>query len=202
MMFYTVLFEAQTHEGFVIKRETFFPHQRSAILASLKYLSLHSADVDPRMLCINTDLYWTIIMRFGSITKALKIAGGQKLYDIGFGKHEALYTSSQGSEDNKLTCKLITDNFVSKLTNKKTEVRYSCSNTACNKLEDKKKFSSCSGCSKKAKRRYCSSKCQEEDWDEHKVYCQSQEEEVNNNQAEENSAWKQAKEKKKPKGKA
>ena len=48
-----------------------------------------------------------------------------------------------------LSCDLITDNFMSQLTNKRMETRYSCNNPSCNKLEDTKKFRNCGGCTRK-----------------------------------------------------
>ena len=101
--FYSAIFETETPDGLKTKRENVYPHNPVEIDLVLRYLSVHSADVDPRMICMIPDLYWNIIWYHGSITKALKFAGGQRLYEIGFGKHRYLvrcpprFSSQRGS---------------------------------------------------------------------------------------------------------
>ena len=85
---HTVIYQTETSSGMEMKEEIYFQYHPHDSLAALRYLSLHTANVDPRIICMNPDLYWSIINFYGSITKALKLAGGQRLYDIGFGKHK------------------------------------------------------------------------------------------------------------------
>ena len=226
-LFCSVIYQAETSDGLEMKEDIYFLYPPDDALVALKYLSLHSADVDPRMICMNPDLYWTLIWSYGSITKALEAAGGQKLYDIGFGKHE-VHTQVNNSPQSQmhLSSSLIKGHFVSKFANKDMEMRYCCANPGCFKFEDTEKFLGCGGCSKIAKRRYCSNDCYEKDcW--HREHCQGikehkekeesniqikesqgaeacirnqgvEEEEVNNNQTKESQgAWKQGQQKKK-----
>ena len=211
---FCVMIETETDDGDRgICEERFFGYCKEEVNTALRYLSLHSADIDARMICINSDLYWSIIWYYGSITKALKEAGGQRLYEIGFGKHkvdsswEDLHDEDAESDDEcsllflypSITISLVTDHFVSKLTNKKMEWRYRCSNPGCCNLEDTEKFLSCNGCVKYSPRKYCGQECYEEDWEKHKEHCQSQREENNNKTKE--PAWKQSQQKKKARGK-
>ena len=208
LYFITVIFEAEACLEFETRKENFYFYSSAEVKLTLRYLSLHSADVDPRMICMNPDLYWSIIIHYGSITKALKVAGGQRLYDIGFGGHDVDFQIQHSSRASlQLSSSLISNHFVSKFTNKDMELRYCCSKPGCFKFEDTKRFLVCGGCSKETKRRYCSEDCYEKDWEEHQKYCQqqkeedkNQEEEVNNNETKENQgagAWKQAQQKKK-----
>ena len=174
-----------------VELEQFMGYGKTDINLVLRYLSVHSADVDPRMVCINPDLYWSIIWHYGSVTKALMEAGGQKLYDLGFGKQKEMFMTPEMLQkfanvaledplmfrDSTITSQystvLLKDHFVSQLTNKKMEWRYRCSNPSCFRLEDSKKFLGCGGCSNYIKKRYCSPECQTQDWGEHKKSCQS-----------------------------
>ena len=201
---YGVIYEVE-HRGERRRiQENFMGYCKEEIDSVIKILSLHSADVDPRMICINPDFYWSVIWFYGSVSKALKEIGGQKLYNIGFGTHQ-LYNEPPGlyategvmTLDNMFKMdppgpcpgksnfqlldsekQLLSDNFVSRLENKKTTWRYGCSNPDCNNLEDNTKFNSCGGCVKIIPRKYCGQDCQAKDWTEHKKHCKQMEEKV------------------------
>ena len=188
MPHFSVLYEIEDGKGQRMTEKVFLGYCKAEVTTALRYLSLHSADVDPRMIILNPDLYWSIVWYYGSITKALKEAGGQSLYEIGFGKHEIDVSKDMKKLHFKagpitlsldlippfnLTADLISNNFVSKLKNKKTEWRYKCSHLDCPKLEDTKKFLSCSGCVNYFPRKYCSQECQEKNWEIHKDFCKS-----------------------------
>ena len=128
LYFITVIFEAEACLEFETRKENFYFYSSAEVKLTLRYLSLHSADVDPRMICMNPDLYWSIIIHYGSITKALKVAGGQMLYDIGFGGHDVDFQIQHSSRASlQLSSSLISNHFVSKFTNKDMELRYCCS---------------------------------------------------------------------------
>ena len=176
--FETVIYETETSSGLEMREEIYFLYPPDDFFAALRYLSLHSADVDPRMICMNPDLYWSIICFYGSITKALKEAGGQRFYEIGFGKHEVdtQKVTILPQSPMHLSSSLIEGHFVDKFANKEMEVRYCCANPGCFKFEDTERFLLCGGCAKVTKRRYCSMDCYEKDWEEHQKHCQGQKE--------------------------
>ena len=68
--------------------ETFVSYCKEDISVILRLLSINSSDIDPRMICLDADIFWSIIWFYGSVTKALKEIGGEKLYNKGFGIHE------------------------------------------------------------------------------------------------------------------
>ena len=93
---YKVIFEVEEeNQNRLVKSEVFYGFCKTEVSTALRLLSVHSADVDPRMICLNQELYWSIIWIYGSVTEALKAAGGQRLYDIGFGEHQLLDESYQ-----------------------------------------------------------------------------------------------------------
>ena len=178
-----------------------YPHVcKEELTTILKLLSLHSADIDPRMLCFNPDLYWSIIWYYGSVTEALKQVGGERLLDKAFGPHDQFtemelkqhyspiftledkFRTHQGVtfpqdlayyEDNRASIEvpyLLENNFSKGLKKMKVE-RYRCSFKGCFELEDETKFLNCAGCVKVFKRKFCSVECQARDWDSHQQFC-------------------------------
>ena len=194
---FSVIYEVEDEIDRIKRKEDFVGYCKEEIDSTLRLLSVHSADVDPRMISINPDLYWSIIWIYGSVTTALKEAGGQRLYEIGFGKHEKLVEPQCpcGGKDDSCYChdmmfvgqcpdinklkesslpkyfSTLENNFVSNLQNLELPWRHCCSHPSCLELEDKVKFLNCGGCVKVAKRKYCSVACQEDDWEEHRQHC-------------------------------
>ena len=202
--YFSAIFEVEVEGRRKTKKERFLGYCQEEVDSILRLLSIHSADVDPRMICINLHLYWSIIWFYGSVTKALEEAGGQRLYNIGFGNHAVSESSMQDLmammqlQDNlKLdsNTKLLTENFVTMFENQNMAWRYICCNPGCDKLEDNTKFLSCGGCVKIRPRKYCSQVCQAEDWPEHQKQCKSLKEE------QKQEAWKIAQQRKKTKEK-
>ena len=138
----------------------------------MKLLSLHPADVDPRMICLNPRLYWSVIWIFGSVSKALKEIGGDQLYNKVFIELAGRETNEEyKASDKLLNTKLFVKNFVSEMDLEDKSHRYCCSSYLCNNLEDKEKFLSCEGCITTLRRKYCSGICQRQDSKQHKKYC-------------------------------
>ena len=179
--------------------EVYHQSCKEEVSTALKLLFLHSADIDPRMICLNLDLYWSIIWYYGSVTEALRQVGGERMLSKAFGPHdqftemELKYSSPLSYLDNSMgsyhgiNFSRATDEYVNNRVNievpylyennfaekfkKKKEQRYRCSFSGCLELEDDSKFLNCGGCVKLFKRKYCSVECQEKDWDHHHKFC-------------------------------
>ena len=166
--------------------EVFQTCSKEELIVVLKLLSVNSADIDPRMLCINASLYWSIIWYYGSITAALLDVGGEQMYKKAFfGPHTNLEDPNNFIDptilegDNVQMWKnfmkyqktheevrrriedpyTLETNLVSELEVER-EWRYCCSYLGCFNLEDSRKFLNCSECVKVFKRKYCSVECQ------------------------------------------
>ena len=142
----------------------------------LKLLSLHPVvDLDPRMICLNPHLYWSVIWFFGSVTKALKEIGGDSLYNAVFKNDFNVGANEEAKKE------LFKRNFVSEMDLEDKSYRYCCSSYLCHNLEDKEKFLTCEGCVTTIRRKYCSGICQRLDKKQHKKYCSIDETEENTN---------------------
>ena len=85
LYYYGVIY--QTSKDQKLQKEMFVGYSKEEVNTILRLLSTHSADIDPRVVCLNQDLYWSVVWFYGSVYEAYYI-GGQKLQYKGFGTHK------------------------------------------------------------------------------------------------------------------
>ena len=162
---YGVIFQSDENK---IEYETFIPYAKQDINSIVRLLSFHSADIDPRLISLEKNIYWSIIWYFGSISNGLKVIGGNNLYNKAFSQRRNI--SQKTTTVHGLKHKLIKENFITNMTTVR-KWRYSCKSTTCNNLEDIGNFKSCGACKSSIAIKYCSIECQKNDWNHHKPNC-------------------------------
>jgi len=94
---YGVIYQTTNEEN--IEREMFMGYCREEIDTVLFLLSESSVDIDPRVVCLNPHLYWSIIWFYGSVYRALDAVGGKQMQKKGFGTHQDHTTDAEESGD-------------------------------------------------------------------------------------------------------
>ena len=93
---YEVIYQESDKES--IEKEMFMGYCKEEINTVLYLLSENSVDIDPRVVCLNPCLYWSIIWFYGSVHKALDAVGGKQMQRKGFGPHQE-HTDAKDSEE-------------------------------------------------------------------------------------------------------
>ena len=115
---YGVVYQTSMEEK--IEKEKFIGYCKEEINTVLSLLSCHSADIDPRVICLNPDLYWSIIWYYGSVYTALESIGGKELQQKVFGKHKKqMENTGRESPDPFLSLLLESNPFLKVLDNQK-----------------------------------------------------------------------------------
>ena len=185
--YYSVIFSMEGGEDHL---DYFQNYGIFEIKAAIRVIALQPMDLHPLQLAKDPNIYWPIIYYYGSVYSALKELLDEEIVDSIYKNiPEFIDIPDRRNVDELLKRKNIVpeEKFVIK-----------CGYCPCIHLDWKYEFKQCSKCKL---RRYCSSRCQKEDWSRHKKECflrpraRSTDEET-----EKSSAWVKPK-KRKSKGK-
>jgi len=145
--------------------ETFKSYCKTELMEIVKILAHNNwADLHPLDIAVQTHLFWGLIHYYGSIRCALSFIVPDIDWDSRFGQAQLptpLEDLNQGDE---------TQQSFSQFQNSALHGRYffKCDAKECCLLDVDRSFSRCGNCCRK---RYCSRKCQKNDWAAHKKEC-------------------------------